>query len=250
MKQKDRQQELLFAQTLEQIRSLAKEQGGCVSEQQVQEAFAALELDGGQMQLVYQYLAEHKVGVGEPVDPDAYLTDQERDYLQDYLDALEALPKYTEGEAEAFTLSAMAGEKEAKSRLIEHYLGDVADLARLYAGQGVSLEDLIGEGNAALAYGVEMLGSLERPEEAQGMLVRLAMDAMEAYIEENAQSEKADRRAEAHVNKVADQARALAEELRRKVTVEELSAETGMSKSRIREAMRISGFQIEDLTDE
>ena len=52
------------------------------------------------------------------------------------------------------------------------------------------------------------------------------------------------------MNKVADSARAMAEELRRKVTVEELAQETGMSEKRIREAMRMSGFQIEDLTDE
>lgn len=243
-------QEVLFVQTLEKIRALAKEQDGCVSEEQIREAFEALKLDDAQMKLVYDYLAEHRVGIGEPVDPDAYLTEQERDYLQDYLDTLAGLPDYTEGQITAFTLSAMAGEADAKNRLIECYLRNVVDIARLYAGQGVSLEDLIGEGNAALAYGMEMLGSLEGPEEAQGMLVRLMMDAMEAYIEETAQNEKADRRAEEHVNKVADQARALAEELRRKVTVEELAKETGMSGSRIREAMRISGFQIEDLTDE
>lgn len=243
-------QEVLFVQTLEKIRALAKEQDGCVSEEQIREAFEALKLDDGQMKLVYDYLAEHRVGIGEPVDPDAYLTEQERDYLQDYLDTLAGLPDYTEGQITAFTLSAMAGEADAKNRLIECYLRNVVDIARLYAGQGVSLEDLIGEGNAALAYGMEMLGSLEGPKEAQGMLVRLMMDAMEAYIEETAQNEKADRRAEEHVNKVADQARALAEELRRKVTVEELSKETGMSGNRIREAMRISGFQIEDLTDE
>ena len=32
--------EVLFAQTLERIRKTAKEQGGCVSEEQVREAFA------------------------------------------------------------------------------------------------------------------------------------------------------------------------------------------------------------------
>ena len=34
--------EVLFAKTLEQVRSLAKEQGNCVSEEQVQEPFAQL----------------------------------------------------------------------------------------------------------------------------------------------------------------------------------------------------------------
>ena len=94
-----------------------------------------------------------------------------------------------------------------------------------------------------------MLGSLEKPEEAQGMLAKMIMDAMEDHIAENVQNKKADKKAEDHVNKVADAAKALAEELRRKVTVEELAKESGISENRIREAMRISGFQIEDLDD-
>ncbi len=242
-------QEIRFAQILEQVRSLAREQGNCVSEEQIQQAFAVLELDHNQLQLVYDYLVKHKVGVGKPVDPDDYLTDEERDYLQDYLDELAAFPAYTSGEIEGYTIAAMAGETDAQRRLTEIYLKDVVEIARLYVGQGVPLEDLIGEGNVALAFGVGMLGSLERASEAQGMLVRLMMNAMEEYIAENAESEKADQKVADRVNKVADQARVMAEELRRRVTVAELAQETGMSEGRIREAMRMSGFQIEDLAD-
>lgn len=244
------EREILFAQTLERVRRLAGEQGNCVSGEQVQEAFSELALSEEQLQLVYDYLIQHKVGIGQPVDPDEYLTDEERDYLQDYLDELAALPVYTPGQIEAYTISAMAGDAEAQRKLTEVYLKDVTEIAKLYAGQGALLEDLIGEGNVALAFGVGMLGSLERPDEAQGMLARMMMDAMEEYIAENAESKKADKKAEERVNRVADLARAMAEELRRKVTVEELARETGMSGTRIREAMRMSGFQIEDLTDE
>lgn len=244
------EREILFAQTLERVRRLAGEQGNCVSEEQVKEAFSELSLSEEQLQLVYDYLIQHKVGIGQPVAPEDYLTEEERDYLQDYLDELAALPVYTPGQIEAYTISAMAGDVQAQKKLTEVYLKDVAEIAKLYAGQGVLLEDLIGEGNVALAFGVGMLGSLERPEEAQGMLARMMMDAMEEHIAENAASQKADRKAAEHVNKVADSARVMAEELRRKVTVEELAQETGMSEKRIREAMRMSGFQIEDLTDE
>lgn len=244
------EREILFAQTLERIRKLAGEQENCVSEEQVREAFEELALSDEQLQLVYDYLIQHKVGIGQPVDPEDYLTQEERDYLQDYLDELAALPELTPGQIEACTISAMAGDVKAQQKLTEVYLKDVAEIAKLYAGQGVFLEDLIGEGNVALAFGVGMLGSLEHPGEAQGMLARMMMDAMEEFIAENAENKKVDQKAAEHVNKVADSARAMAQELRRKVTVEELARETGMSEKRIREAMRMSGFQIEDLTDE
>lgn len=239
--------EVLFAETLEQVRKLAREQGNCVSEEQVQEAFAALELDNDQLQLVFDYLVKHKVGIGQPVNPDDYLTDEERDYLQDYLDEIAQLPTYSAGEKEAYTISAMAGDVSAQSKLIEMHLNDVVEIAKLYAGQGVFLEDLIGEGNLALSFGVGMLGSLEHAEEAEGMLGKMIMDAMEDHIQEHASNEKADQRVVDKVNKVAEKARELAEDLHRKVTVEELAAETGMSEKYILEAVKMSGFQIEEI---
>ena len=39
----------------------------------------------------------------------------------------------------------------------------------------------------------------------------------------------------------------MAEELHRKVTVEELVAETGLSRKSVLDAMRMSGFKIEDI---
>ena len=237
--------EVLFAKTLEDVRKLAKEQGNCVSEEQVQEAFAALELDNDQLQMVFDYLVKHKVGIGQPVDPDEYLTDEERNYLQDYLDEIEQLPTYTQGEKEACIISAMAGDMDAQNRLVEMYLPAVIDVAKIYVGQGVLLEDLIGEGNLALAFGTGMLGSLETPSEADGMLGKMIMDAMEDYIQEHAANEKADQKIADKVNKVTEKAKILAEELNRKVTVQELAEETGMSEKYIEEAVRMSGFQIE-----
>lgn len=237
--------EVLFAKTLEQVRSLAKEQGNCVSEEQVQEAFAPLGLDNEQLQMVFDYLVKHKVGIGQPVNMDDYLTDEEKDYLQEYLDEIAALPVYTDGQKEAFTIQAMAGDADAQNKLVEIYLPDVVEISKLYAGQGVFLEDLIGEGNVALAVGVTMLGSLEAPSEAQGMLGKLIMDAMEEYIQENLQNEKEDQKVADKVNLVMEKAKELSEDLHRNVTVEELAAETKLSEKSIRDAVRMSGFKIE-----
>lgn len=237
--------EVLFAKTLEQVRALAKEQGNCVSEEQVKEAFAPLDFDNDQLQMVFDYLVKHKVGIGQPVNMDDYLTDEEKDYLQEYLDEIAALPTYTDGQKEAYTIQAMAGDVAAQNKLVEIYLPDVVEISRLYAGQGVFLEDLIGEGNVALAVGVTMLGSLEAPSEAQGMLGKLIMDAMEEYIQENLRNEKEDQKVADKVNLVLEKARELSEDLHRNVTVEELAAETKLSEKAIRDAIRMSGFRIE-----
>lgn len=239
--------EILFARTLESVRAKARKQGNCVSEEQVREAFAEQDLGEEQMQMVFDYLVKHKVGIGQPVDLDEYLTDEERSYLQDYMNEIAALPVYSRGEIEAFTLSAMAGEETAQQKLIQNYLRDVIDIAKLYTGQGVLLEDLIGEGNLALAMGVSMLGSLEKPAEAPGMLAKLMMDAMEDHIRENAANEKTDQKVADKVNLVAEKAGELARELHRKVTPEELARESGLSLKAILDACRMSGYKIEDI---
>ena len=83
----------------------------------MKEAFAPLALSEEQMKLVYEYLHKSRIGVGGPVDPDEFLADEERDYLESYLEELRALPELTPGEREALVLSAMAGGADAQSRL-------------------------------------------------------------------------------------------------------------------------------------
>lgn len=240
-------QEVLFAKTLEAVKKQAKEQQNCISEQQVRDAFGQLNLSEEQFGLVFDYLKKHKIGIDEPVDLDEYLSDEEMDYLEEYKKELAMLEEVSEGEKEATILSAMAGERDAQKRLISLYLPQVVELSKLYSGQGVFLEDLIGEGNVALSMGVAMLGCLEHAKEAEGMLMKMIMDAMENCINENMQEADKDQKVLDRVNKVADKAKELAAELHRKVTVEELAEESGMSEKTIRDAMRMSGFAIEDL---
>jgi len=242
--------ELLFAKTLEKVKEIAKDQGNCISEEQIQQEFEVLDLNAEQLEMIYDYLKKHRIGIGEPINTDDYLSDEEKNYLQTYLDELDQLPAFSDGEKEAITLSAMAGDMDAQNQLLQIYLPDVVEIAKLYTGQGALLEDLIGEGNVAVAVGVTMLGCLENAAEAQGLLGKMIMDAMEDYINENASNLKADQKIADKVNQVHDAAKELAEALNRKVTMEELMQETGMSQKRILEAIRLSGDNMEYIEKE
>ena len=237
--------ELEFAKTLEEVKLLAKQQQNVVSREQVIEAFAAIDIKGEQLGPVFQYLDAKNIGIGQPVDTGDRLTLEEKDYLTEYEEVMKELVPLTEGEKQAYTMAAMAGDREGKDKLFQNYLPQVIDLAKLYVGQGVFLEDLIGEGNLALATGMEMLGCLEDPSEADGMLGKMMMDAMEDYIRENIEAKKSDMALAEKVNKVREAAKELAESLQRKITAEELSEETGMAEEEIREAIRLSGERIE-----
>lgn len=241
--------EALFAETLQQIKDLAREQGGMIEEVQIAEMFAEIDftMDDAQKELVFEYLKKSGIGIGEALNPEEYLSKEEVDYLKQYLEEVEQLEELTDGEKDAVTMSAMAGDKDAQNKLVEIYLPYVAEVAKLYAGQGVFLEDLIGEGNVALAMGVTMLDCLEKPSEVQGMLGSMMMDAMEEYIKENANEQQRDKKLADKVNRIADFAKEMAEDLGRKVTPEELAEEKGISVKTVLEAVRLSGNKIEDI---
>ncbi len=238
-------EELEFAKAIEKIRRLAKTQNNVLSKEQVEKTFLEIGLTGDTLAPVYEYLKTKNIGIGQPLDPDEYLTKEDKDYLSYYLDELKQMPEFLEGEKEAYYISAMAGDKSAKQKVVEIHLPDVVDMAKLYGGQGVGLEDLIGEGNVALTMGVEMLGCLEKGQEVPGMLGKMIMDAMEEVIHDDMDIQKMNHKVVDKVNKVANEAKELAESLNRKITVEELVEESKFSEKEIRDAIRISGKKIE-----
>ena len=237
-----------FAEILKLVTRTARENKNVISKEQVESAFSELELDDKQMEMVFEYLKSHKIGIGQAVDTDEFnLTDEENNYLNSYLDSLKDLPAYTDGEKTAISMSAISGDKDAQRKLIECYLPLVVDVAKMYTEQGVYLEDLIGEGNFALARGVTMLDAVGEPEEVESFLYKLMLDAMEAAVENNLAEDAGEQKVLKLVQEVADKASELAEDLRRKVTVKELMDETGWDEDKIRSAIKFSGDNIEDL---
>ena len=241
--------EVIFGQTLEKIRKKAKEEGGVIAPEEVARAFASFSLDEDQLTMIHEYLRKRGIGIGRPADPEEVLDAEEREYLKRYLREVSKAGRLGENEREALMLSAMAGKREAIERLIADYLPQVADIARLYARQGVTMEDLVGEGNVALVSGMEMLGALEEAGEAQRMLVGKIMDAMDRLVAEHALAGVIGKQAAERVNRIADAAKELSDALGRKVTVQELSGESGISGEEIQEALRLSGGKIEEIED-
>ena len=236
-----------FAEILKLVTRTARENKNTISKEQIDLAFSELDLDEKQLNMVYDYLKSHKIGVGEDADFDEDLSQEEKNYLDDYIESLSSLNKLNDGELEAVQMSAIAGDKDAQERLIENYLPLVVDVARMYSEQGVFIEDLIGEGNVALTKGVTVLDAVGEPKEVEAFLYKMMLDAMEKIIQENLTEDAGMQKVLTLVNEVADKAKELSDDLRRKVTVEELMEETGWEEDKIRDAIKFSGDNIEDI---
>ncbi len=162
-----------------------------------------------------------------------------------YLTELGELPHVTDGEKRAVMMSALAQDKDAQAKLVEIYLPDVVAISKLYAGQGVLVEDLIGEGNVALSMGVTMLACVENIEEVEGFLMKMVMDAMEAFIGDDSDNREIGEAVLGRVNEVNDKAKELYENLLRKVTIKEVADELGLTQDKVIEAVKLSADHID-----
>ena len=109
-----------FAETLKLVTRTARENRNIISKEEVKEAFADLDLSNEQFEMVFEYLRNHKIGVDEPApETEEEFTEEEKNYLDDYISSLEQLPKFSDGEKEAIKIGALAGESDAKLKLID-----------------------------------------------------------------------------------------------------------------------------------
>ena len=119
------------------------------------------------------------------------------------------------------------------------------EISKLYAGQGAFVEDLIGEGNVAAASAVTMLDCVDGIDEMEGFIVRMIMDAMEELISEDSDNRQFDENVLNRVNEVNDKAKELYDSLLRKVTVQEVAQELGISEENVREAVEFAANRID-----
>jgi len=236
-----------FASILEDLKYTARMGGGFIEEDEVVNAFSNMDFNDEQLKMVFDYLKQNNIGIGKPLSESAMLSEEDRNTLEEYRLELSKIPTLSEGEKRAAIMAAMNNDVIAQEKLINHFLPKVVEISKLYSSQGVLVEDLIGEGNLALSEGVLMLGALEEIDEAEGMLTKIIMDAMEEYVSENVEECSKEQKVADKVNRVADKARELRESLGRKVSTDELAEFAGISKKAIEEAILLSGKKIEDI---
>ena len=241
-----------FRSQLMESMKLARKQGMCLSEEQIHSFFPDIQQGSEQMGFLLEYYKNQKIGVGSRKEVEEYLSMEDRNYLEEYLNGISALESMEPEELKAVMLSAIAGDQDAKEVLLQQFLPKTAELAKLYAGQGVMLEDLIGEGNMALLEAAGQMECLDTDgdilEETEGFLGNYMMKAMERLINEELEKKNDDEEVLKKVNQVADAARELSEELRRKVSPEEICANyEAITMDDVEAAMQISANLIDTI---
>lgn len=227
-----------FLNKLQELKDGAYLQGGMVTSAQIDEMFS--DLSEEQKKFIVEYLEKNHIGIDEAIDPKSYMSESEINLLDMYTESLEAIDYVSDSVKRVLMMDAIAGKKEAKEQLMQQYLQSVIDTARLYSGQGVDFMDLIGEGNVALAVAMEQLDCVEGPDDVEPLIMQMIMNAMEELCKEEGSSDDTMKKVLELVEKVQTKAKDMTEELLRKVTIDELSEDSGISRKKIKEALGVS----------
>lgn len=246
-----------FLEKLSGLLALAKGQESRITIEEVKAYFSEDALTEEQMELVFDYLLAQKISVigyvkmdiGEE-EKEVEYTEEEKAYLKEYEMDLQAISQATPEELEELYRQAMDGEEVAKNRLVEVYLKEVVEIAKQMYEPEVFLGDLIQEGNLGLVLGVEMLTSVQTVAQARDIITRQIRQSIQMLLEEQNELNSRDKKMVEKVQALDEAITALAEELGRKVTIDELAIYMGMEIEEIEDILKLTGEESETEEEE
>ena len=231
--------------------SLASVSEGMLTMDQILDACEGIGLTVKQVEMVCAYLEMNQVKIqgfaASEADKSLFrdgaaAADEEKTgadsaYFKMYLQELEGIHPYTDEEEQDLIDAMLAGDGAAKEQLIEGNLHRVVQMSQEYLGQGVLAADLVQEGNMALILAMETY--------VPGTNFRIHLltemeNAMVEAIREQTGSMDAGHTLAADANALMDATEALAEELEREATAEELAEYLHISKERVETLVKIS----------
>ena len=271
----------IFIEAIENLKDFAKLNGGVVTKKDIMDNFGGVELEEGQLQLIYGYLQNSHIKISDvEITENAFEKinsksidaleevdeiDLKKDKLQReideendkkivamYMEDLKLIRINSEKE-ERLLKMALEGDKKAEEQLIEVYLLKIVEWVEPFRNKGVPSADLIQEGNLILLTQISEKNKLS-VDEWNTQFERILRDKIKAacnsFIEEQKDSYTVSKKVLNKVNAVNDCVIKLSNELDRKVTIEEVAEYMGISDNSVKEAIDFSSNKIQDIVIE
>lgn len=158
------------------------------------------------------------------------------DYYQMYLEELKAVAPCSAEEQEMLLKALAEGKREAEGRLTEGKLLQAVRLAERYRDRGLPMSDLVQEANMALLLAVKEYETGD----FDSFMEHRVCSALELALEDQNRELQIEEEMTARVNVLNDISAAMARELGREATVEELAERMKMSEEEIRDIMKLA----------
>lgn len=159
------------------------------------------------------------------------------DFYEMYLEEMGAIDPLSPKEEEALLERTAQGDEQARKRLVEGSLRKAADLARSFEGGSLPPSDLVQEANMAL-----MLAAVEYDgqEDWQSLLERRVKEGLKLALADQDRELEIEETMAARVNVLQTVSQAMAKELGREATVEELAEKMKMTQEEIKDIMKLA----------
>jgi RNA polymerase primary sigma factor len=261
-----------FQEMLSDILEVARVQGNQLEMNEIRSLFGDLQLSDEQYEHVFAYLAANQVKIKGYVETNSEYRKAVREqaekednnddtdeaegeekqktnakeekvdsaYLKMYLDDISSIKEITLEEEKMLVKQVKQGDLAAKNRLIEVNLHYVVKLASEYKNMGITLEDLIQEGNIGLMCSLEEIESLENEEQIKDFITDYIKKSIMAAIKEQKENNSFENRVMEKAKYIRDSANELLEDLGREANIHELAAYVKMTEEEIVSILNMS----------
>lgn len=228
---------VLFNEALTSLVEFASANGNVITTEDVKVHFNNIIEDDSQYQFIYEYLATNKITISDynvkamiadSVAKDTLESEEELSFIKMYLSELDAIPPVSSEELSALLVKHVDGDTTVTNRLIESQLSLVATLAENYRGKGVTIGDLIQEGNMALMMAISEYKDLNI-DFTQHITVAINK-ALDSVVNIEISSDRVGDRLAKKLNQLDDVTRDLNEKLGRVPSVEEIAEAMNIDK--------------------
>ncbi len=264
-----------FQEMLREILEIARVQGNQLGMNEIRNLFGNLNLREAQYEHIFAYLAANhikvrgytateseytqallkesqntedtdygqdrsKIDTDHKKQPSSHIYDEDSAYLEMYLEDLKAIKESTYEEEIILINKILKGDDFAKKRYIEANLHNVVKIAADYKNQGVSMEDLIQEGNIGLISSMEMMSEVKNCKQGKEMALDFIRKYMEAAIAEQKENSSFEDSIVEKINHIREGANELAKDLGRKANIQELAGYIKIPVEEIEDMLRIA----------
>lgn len=257
-----------FQEMLGDILEIARVQGNQLGMNEIREMFGNMNLSEEQYEHIFAYLAANHINIKGYVAKDSQYTkavekaneeenrdeenqeenkgnkqdtqDEDSAYLKMYLGDIGGIKESTPEEEKLLIDKIASGDEMAKSRYIEGNLHYVVNIAKEYKNQGVTMEDLIQEGNMGLISSLETISEWTDVNQVKTMVTDSIRKSIEAAIREQNESTDFEKTIVGKINRIREAADELAEDLGRKADIHELARYMNLPEQEIADLVNMS----------
>ena len=230
-------------------------QKGMITENEIEEALAELELDVDQIEKIHDNFEALGIDIVGDIDQEIQkMEDPDEEDLEDlsvpeginvddhvrmYLKEIGKVPLLSAEEEIEYARLMSEGDEMAKKKLTEANLRLVVSIAKRYVGRGMLFLDLIQEGNLGLIKAVEKF-DYTKGYKFSTYATWWIRQAITRAIADQARTIRIPVHMVETINKLIRVSRQLLQELGREPSPEEIAKEMGMSLEKVREVMKIA----------